>query len=161
MCIRDRLYTYYIDEDEDDYGNAEYSVTDCYGVVPTGYVIDSTDCNDSNPMIYPGALEVNNDIDDNCNEEIDEGFNTILYYPENILQVFPSPNNGNFKIVSCRSDLSETYIKIYTLTGEEIAFNKSQFNEVIYIKLLEKYAGVINITITTDSITISKLIIIF
>lgn len=154
-------YTYYIDEDEDNYGNAENSVTDCYGVIPTGYVIDSTDCNDSNPMIYPGALEVNNDIDDNCNDDIDEGFNAILYYPENILHVFPSPNNGNFKIVSYRSDLSEINIKIYTSTGAEIAFNKSQFNEVIYIKLLEKYAGVINITITTDSITISKLIFIF
>jgi len=33
------------------------------------------DCNDTNPMVYPGALEVLNGIDDNCDGQWDEGFN--------------------------------------------------------------------------------------
>ena len=33
------------------------------------------DCNDTNAMVYPGALEVLNGIDDNCDGQWDEGFN--------------------------------------------------------------------------------------
>ncbi len=33
------------------------------------------DCNDTNALVYPGALELLNGIDDNCDEQWDEGFN--------------------------------------------------------------------------------------
>ena len=33
------------------------------------------DCNDTNPLIYPGATELLNGLDDNCNGQWDEGFN--------------------------------------------------------------------------------------
>jgi len=38
-----------------------------------GYTSD-VDCNDADPAIHPGAIEVCNGVDDNCNLAIDEGF---------------------------------------------------------------------------------------
>jgi streptogramin lyase len=63
--------TFYQDADSDNYGNAAVSTLACSA--PQGYVPDSTDCNDANPNINPGKAEVCNDIDDNCNSQIDEG----------------------------------------------------------------------------------------
>ncbi len=37
------------------------------------------DCNDANPAIHPGAPELCNAIDDNCNGSVDEGLSRTLY----------------------------------------------------------------------------------
>ena len=37
-----------------------------------GFSVDEGDCNDYDNNVYPGAVEVCNNIDDNCNDEIDE-----------------------------------------------------------------------------------------
>ncbi|MBI5369641.1 FG-GAP repeat protein [Candidatus Uhrbacteria bacterium] len=37
------------------------------------------DCNDGNPKVHPGAAEVCNLIDDNCNDQVDEGFVSRWY----------------------------------------------------------------------------------
>ena len=63
--------TYYRDADVDGYGNAGVTILACS--VPSGYVSNSTDCNDANAAIHPGAIEVCNGVDDNCNGTIDEG----------------------------------------------------------------------------------------
>ena len=40
---------------------------------------DSSDCNDANGSIFPGATEVCNEIDDNCDGQTDEGVTTTFY----------------------------------------------------------------------------------
>ena len=73
--------TYYHDVDNDGYGNAADPTQACSA--PSGYVIDSTDCNDANAAVHPGAKEVCNQIDDNCNGQVDEGSvcpKTYTYY---------------------------------------------------------------------------------
>ena len=70
--------TYYADADADGYGNAAVSTTSCNGA-PSGYVADATDCDDTNGAINPGAAEVCNGIDDNCNGSIDEGVTSTYY----------------------------------------------------------------------------------
>ncbi len=72
--------TYYRDADGDGYGNVAVSTTACSQ--PTGYVSSSTDCNDSNAAIHPGATEVCNGIDDNCNGLVDDGLATVTYYQD-------------------------------------------------------------------------------
>lgn len=63
--------SYYIDNDGDGYGNPNISIQAC-STIPSGYVIDNTDCNDNNPNIYPSNTELCDDIDNNCNNIIDE-----------------------------------------------------------------------------------------
>src|SRR5438132_5704829 len=63
--------TFYADADGDGYGNANVTTLACSA--PSGYVSNSTDCNDANAAVHPGATEVCNGIDDNCNGQIDEG----------------------------------------------------------------------------------------
>jgi hypothetical protein len=45
------------------------------------YIADNTDCNDFNPLIYPGKLEVFNGLADNYNLTIDEGLVEINSTP--------------------------------------------------------------------------------
>src|SRR5678810_391065 len=59
---------YYQDLDNDGYGNILNVITACSTVPPTGYVINSSDCDDTKATSHPGSTEIcNNGIDDNCN----------------------------------------------------------------------------------------------
>ena len=69
--------TFYLDADGDGFGSLDASTEACS--VPPGYVSESTDCDDNNPAVHPGATEVCNGIDDNCDGQADEGANTIFY----------------------------------------------------------------------------------
>jgi hypothetical protein len=56
--------TWYPDEDGDDFGGLDGAVTACTG--PDGYLIDGSDCDDSDPAVHPDATEWCNGVDDNC-----------------------------------------------------------------------------------------------
>lgn len=62
--------TWYQDTDADGYGNAAVTAQAC--TQPSGYVADDTDCNDSRAASNPGAAEVCNGTDDNCDGQVDE-----------------------------------------------------------------------------------------
>jgi predicted outer membrane repeat protein len=57
------------DSNGDGIGNA------CQDGDGDGYPL-SVDCNDQNPAIHPGAIEVCNGVDDDCNGSIDDGLGT-------------------------------------------------------------------------------------
>ncbi len=58
------------DADGDGFGNISDVVFQC--VPPTGYTSNSLDCNDLNQNIHPGASEILDGIDNNCDGKIDE-----------------------------------------------------------------------------------------
>ena len=68
---------FFFDEDGDGFGNPNYSIQGCSQ--EDGYAINGTDCDDSNPLVYPGSIEICDEIDNNCNDEIDEDVGDIYF----------------------------------------------------------------------------------
>ncbi|MDG1481793.1 MAG: putative metal-binding motif-containing protein, partial [Myxococcota bacterium] len=61
---------YYADTDGDTYGDLSNPIDSCS--LPSGYVVDDTDCDDSAAAVNPAATEVCNEIDDDCDSLIDD-----------------------------------------------------------------------------------------
>ena len=61
---------YYRDLDGDGYGDQTSSVLS--DSPPAGYVTNGTDCNDNNFSVYPGAVEVQDFLDNDCDGLVDE-----------------------------------------------------------------------------------------
>ncbi len=65
------MTTFYLDTDEDSYGTATQTIEGCSP--PEGYAAVAGDCDDEDAAINPGAEEVCDYVDNNCNDEVDEG----------------------------------------------------------------------------------------
>jgi hypothetical protein len=62
--------TWYADSDGDGYGDPASSASAC--TAPSGHVASATDCDDGDPAVSPGASELCNGIDDDCDGRVDE-----------------------------------------------------------------------------------------
>ncbi len=63
------LVAWYSDADDDGYGNPDDQQLSCQAL--PGRVTDATDCNDAVAAVNPGAAEVCNGHDDNCDDVVD------------------------------------------------------------------------------------------
>ncbi len=71
------LITYFVDTDNDGFGNPSSSIQAC--AQPVGYVTNNLDCNDNNNTVFPGAVDVCYDgIDNDCNGIIDNSCTPIV-----------------------------------------------------------------------------------
>ncbi|MBK9731070.1 MAG: putative metal-binding motif-containing protein [Chitinophagaceae bacterium] len=77
--------TFYADADADGYGNV--LIDTLATVAPAGYVSDFSDCNDQDIHINPGAIDICNLIDDNCNGITDENSFTATITPTGTVKV--------------------------------------------------------------------------
>ena len=62
--------TWYADADADGFGDPATVTSACAS--PSAFVADATDCDDGNSAILPGAPELCNGVDDDCDTVIDE-----------------------------------------------------------------------------------------
>ncbi|MBM4367736.1 MAG: hypothetical protein FJ102_16105 [Deltaproteobacteria bacterium] len=70
----------YGDDDGDGFGRAELEAESCG--VPEGWSLESGDCNDVDPAIFPGAVEACDAIDNDCDSDTDEGYPIERYYAD-------------------------------------------------------------------------------
>src|SRR3989339_292161 len=68
--------TFYADADKDGFGRGAV-VSACEQTEGLSHV--STDCNDEDAEVYPGAKELCDGKDNNCNRQTDEGFDKVYY----------------------------------------------------------------------------------
>ncbi len=72
VCTR----TWYQDSDGDGHGNPAVSIASC--TQPAGYVLAGDDCDDTKPAVHPGATEVCDGLDNDCDGTVDNGGGTAL-----------------------------------------------------------------------------------
>ena len=68
---------YFLDLDEDGFGNPEEPLEACE--IRIGISDNLLDCNDFNENIRPTAVEFCDNVDNNCNDDIDEGVENTYY----------------------------------------------------------------------------------
>ena len=103
------LFTYYVDVDDDGYGNPNDSILICEDEVPMGYSTISKDCNDNDAAINPDSPEICDDIDNDCNGEIDDELPLFTYYLDMDADGFGNPNDS---ILICENEAPEGYSTI-------------------------------------------------
>ncbi len=71
------LGTWYPDADEDGYGDPDHPYEGCEPL--SGYVLDGSDCNDTDAGVWPGAEEVCDELDNDCDGDVDEDAEHTFY----------------------------------------------------------------------------------
>ncbi len=76
----DRKRTWYRDRDGDNFGAANESLRSA--ARPDGFVVNKKDCDDNDATIFPWNKELPDQLDNNCNGRIDEGFVEVLFWQD-------------------------------------------------------------------------------
>jgi hypothetical protein len=71
------LLTFYADNDGDGFGDSTQPTLACQQQPNT--VPNDRDCNDGNAQVFPSAEEICDEVDNDCNGEIDEGVTIAIY----------------------------------------------------------------------------------
>jgi hypothetical protein len=71
---------FFADADGDGYGAPEYVRTACEA--PLGFVDNSDDCDDLNDTVYPGATEYCDDVDADCDGDLEDADDLFTFYTD-------------------------------------------------------------------------------
>ncbi|MFI5172070.1 MAG: MopE-related protein [Chitinophagales bacterium] len=108
-------FTYYLDLDEDGFGDNLNTGASCFASPPSGFSSDNTDCNDANNSVHPGATELCDGLDNDCDGIFDENTITATISPSGLLSVC----KGNNMILNANN--GEGYSYQWKRNGANIA----------------------------------------
>ena len=86
---------FYGDSDGDGYGGTQYEIEACEAA--PGYVATDDDCDDLDAASHPGASEICDGADNDCDNDVDEGVG-VTWYEDNDSDGY---GNGSVSAVSC------------------------------------------------------------
>ncbi len=115
--------TYLPDSDGDGYGDSNQPTNSQECTPPPGYVYESEggDCDDSNPNVHPGAAEVCDGLDNDCNNQIDDNpTDAPTFYPDADGDGYGEPHNSRTDMCEGNSD--------YVLDNTDCNDNDSSIN---------------------------------
>ena len=117
--------TYYLDSDNDGYGDANNFIIECLPFEPNGYSANNLDCDDTNDTINPAAQDsVGNEIDENC-DGVDGDILNVEEFNFGNISIKPNPFEAKIKVnLPLSLNGNELDIKLYDLNGR-IVYNKN------------------------------------
>jgi hypothetical protein len=80
---------FYADSDGDGFGDATVSDELCEAL--EGWVPNSSDCDDTDASVHPGAVELCDGMDNDCDSDIDEELDSAVWYADNDLDGLGDP----------------------------------------------------------------------
>jgi len=127
------------DADGDGYGLTGNSILQ--NEQPEGYVLDDTDCDDTNADVYPDAAEIpDNDIDEDCNgkfaysfyvDKDGDGFGSDTKIVIEIDNNTNAPDNYSWFAGDCNDDNSEIHPKAVEIPKNGIDDNCDGITDIV------------------------------
>ena len=110
--------TWYADADDDDYGDPDVTTAACSA--PTGYVGNDDDCDDDDASAYPGAAELDDVADNDCDGQFDEDFIAVG-------DVIFSEVARNPLVGGTTSNPDAYWVEVYNTTSTDIVLSNWSF----------------------------------
>ncbi|MEY3050424.1 MAG: hypothetical protein RLY31_209 [Bacteroidota bacterium] len=120
----DLFFLYFADNDADGFGDAGVTLDTCLQDAPPGFVGNNLDCDDSLPSVYPGAVELPDSLDNDCNGLVDDGITaTNPYHPPVRWSVYPNPATAELFVHCSAPDLGT--FQLFNNLGQLLAVRRA------------------------------------